>query len=165
MEAMVRQTNRIRRGALVLAGVVALWATACIGFKRPDVIVRDVRLGTLGFNGGTLLVNVSVRNPNGFELRTEGLTYDIQLHDTSNGQDRWVEFAQGDFPETIRVDGHDSTSVSIPVKFAYAGVSGALQQVMQTGAFDYRISGDVSLTKPVSRSIPFRKSGTVLVGQ
>ncbi len=153
---------RRRWGPISIVALALL--TACAGFKQPEVRVEGMRLGALGLQGGTLLVQLFVRNPNGYELRTSKLGYHIELRDVTSGQERWIDFAAGDYVGDVRVAAHDSSVVQVPVQFTYAGAGSVVRQVLQTGSFEYRISGDVAVERPVSRSVPFRRTGTVVVG-
>src|SRR5690606_3880000 len=56
--------------------------TACSGaLKQPEVRLESVSIGGVGLRGATLYADVHVTNPNGFDLETRQLTYDLQLPD------------------------------------------------------------------------------------
>jgi LEA14-like dessication related protein len=144
-------------GTLALAVAVA----ACAGaYRQPEVQLEGVRLGGIGVRGGTLYAQVLVTNPNRFDLETRSLRYDLELQDPDNpGQ--WVSFAQGTIDERVRVGRGASTILEVPISFRYDDMGGALRQVLDTGTFAYRVSGDVRLSEPIGRSFPYRKQGTV----
>lgn len=122
--------------------------------------MAGVRLGGIGLEGGLLYVELQVINPNRFSLETAGLTYDLEFSDPG-GRDGWVDFAAGSFPEEVKVESHDSAMVAIPVRFTYSGVGGAIRSIIETGTFDYRVRGVVTIKKPVRSEVPYRRQGTV----
>jgi LEA14-like dessication related protein len=128
--------------------------------RQPEVRLESVRLGGIGLRGGTLYAQVYVGNPNGFGLETRSITYDMQVeHPDSAG--RWVSFAQGTLDEPVRVGGNNSTVIEIPIQFRYDDLGGAVRSILDTGTFNYRVNGDVQLSEPVGRRIPYSKSGIV----
>jgi len=148
--------------AVRLAGIVFLAALAgCGTFQQPDVELNDVRLGGLGVRGGTLLVDLTITNPNRFALNAQRLRYDLAV---GGGADDagWVDFASGIWEESFSVPARDSAQVRIPVEFTYAGLGSAGMRMLQTGTFDYRASGAVDVRTPVGTfDVPFRRRGTV----
>jgi LEA14-like dessication related protein len=143
----------------------ALAAVGCFGnVQPPQVRVDGLRLGGLGLGGGLLYVRLMVANPNGFDVRASGLTYSIEMRDSVQETEQWLPFADGSYTNDIDVLGHDSTMVEVPVTFRYDAMGDALRRVLQFGVLDYRVHGAVHLQRPISRSIPFRRSGTLAVG-
>jgi LEA14-like dessication related protein len=148
--------------SLVLLPVLV--AAACIPkFYQPGVRLDAVRLGSVGFSGGTLYVQLVVDNPNTYELRSAALRYTIEMSDGTTGDSRWLPLASGSIEKELSVAANDSTSVELPVDFSYAGLGSALRSILQSGAIEYRLSGDMRVTQPVRRSVPFRRSGRVAV--
>ncbi|MBR9990612.1 MAG: LEA type 2 family protein [Gemmatimonadetes bacterium] len=138
-----------------------LIAGACSSaVRQPEVRLESVRVGGIGLRGGTLHAQVYVGNPNSFGLETRSITYDMQVeHPDSAG--RWVSFAQGTVDEPVRVGGNSSTIIDVPIQFRYDDLGGALRSIIDTGTFNYRVSGDVRLSEPVGRTVPYSKTGIV----
>ena len=150
--------NRPLLAALVLP---AVFLTACSGaLKQPEVRLESVSIGGVGLRGATLYADVHVSNPNGFDLETRQLTYDLQLPDPKE-EGGWVSFARGSVDEHVRVRSNSSTVIKVPIQFRYDDADGAIRSIMDTGTFNYRVRGDVRLTEPVGRTIPFSKTGIV----
>jgi len=158
--------NRIRafltHRALQLAGIAFLAAlTGCGTFQQPEVILDDISLGGLGVRGGTLLVDLTITNPNRFALNAQRLRYDLAVGGGADDAD-WIDFASGTWDESFSVPARESAQVRIPVEFTYAGLGSAGMRMLQRGAFDYRASGAVDVRTPVgSFDVPFRRGGTV----
>ena len=146
---------------LVLLLAAAASVTACSSvLRQPEVHLEGVRVGGIGLRGGTLVALVNVTNPNGFDLETRSLTYDMQVaHPDSAGQ--WISFSQGTLDEPIRVRSGRSTVIEVPVQFRYDDLGGAWRSILDTGTFNYRVRGDVRLAEPVGRTFPYAHTGTV----
>jgi LEA14-like dessication related protein len=151
----------VRARAAVAALVLLLPVAACsMAYRQPEVRLEGIRVGSIGLRGGMLYAQVFVANPNDFDLETSALTYDLQLAHPSNEQE-WISFAQGTMAEPIKVSGNRTTMIEIPIAFRYQDLGGAMRTILDTGTFNYRVSGDVQLKEPISRSIPYRKTGVV----
>lgn len=136
-------------------------AGGCVrNFKQPQVRLDGVRLGGIGLSGGLVYVQLAVINPNGFDLRADRLSYDLQLKDPQDPS-KWVPLANGTYDQQVSVDAHDSTRVEIPVQFSYAGAGPAVQSVLDRGTLNYRVSGQVAVSKPLDTTVPYRHEGVV----
>jgi LEA14-like dessication related protein len=151
----------LRYRSLLAALLVALPVAACAGaFRQPEVHFEGIRVGGIGLRGGTLYAQVLVTNPNSFDLETSSLSYDLQVtHPTDPGD--WVTLTQGVIEERVRVDRRSSKILEVPVQFRYDDMGGALRSILDTGTFNYRVTGDVRLAEPLSRTFPYRRTGTV----
>jgi LEA14-like dessication related protein len=142
-------------GAVAMA--VVLGATGCAslglgGFKEPVVTFKNLRVNGLGLTGGNLDVELSVYNPNGFKLEGTRLTYQLMVESTKLGE--------GALDERFTVQDKDSTIVRLPVSFTYSGLGAAGRQLMQSGAVNYRVLGDVTVATPVGNfTRPYDRTG------
>ena len=58
------------------------------------------------------------------------------------------------------VQSGDSTTVTIPVSFTYAGIGAAGRQLINTGGVPYRVNGDVTVGTVVGNfTVPFSSTG------
>lgn len=159
MNSRYRSTNVL----LALAMALMLPLAGCAGaFRQPEVRLESVSVGSIGLRGGLLYASVHVTNPNRFDVETSGLTYDLELaHPTRDGE--WVSFAQGRLDDEIRVSRRGETVIRVPIQFRYEDMGGAVRSILDTGTFNYRVSGDVRLREPVGRTVPYRHSGIVSI--
>lgn len=137
--------------------------TACLPrFQQPEVRLEAVRLGGLGLLGGTLHAQVVVSNPNGYDLRAAAMSYELELGDpAARATDGWIPLANGALDRDVTVAAGDSTLIDVPVEFTYAGVGSAIRSLLERGVLDYRLTGDLNVTEPLRRRVPFRRTGTV----
>lgn len=144
----------------ILTGLLTVLVVACVPkVKQPDVWLAGARLGSIGFSGGVVNVQLSVYNPNGFAFRANGLTYDVDLQDPDG--DGWLDFTEGRLDRRLEVPAGDTVMVEIPVQFEYRRLGRALGSLLERGAFDYRVSGVVALEGPVRRDFSYRHAGAV----
>ena len=140
----MRTMNRRTKLAVMLVVVAAISACATLGlggFKEPIVSFKDLRVRGLGLSGGSLDAYLSIYNPNGFTLNATRLTYNVMV-----GQN---QLGNGALSSAFAVQSGVSTTVRIPIDFTYAGIGGAAQQMMQSGAVPYTITGDVTVATPL----------------
>jgi LEA14-like dessication related protein len=150
-----------RNAVLAFVLLAAAWTAACIPtIQRPDVQLVGVRLGGLGLQGGLLYVQLGIANPNGFALKADGFTYKIELREPGEQGEAWTNFVDGVFSNEVQVAAHDSTVVEIPVEFRYSGFGSAIRSLLDSGTFNYRVSGTVAVEKPIRTDLPYRHTGT-----
>ncbi len=136
--------------ALALAGCATLARQA---FQNPIVNLRDVNVRGIGVSGGSLDVILSVYNPNNYRLDATRLTYRLFVGDT-------VSLANGDIQTQTSVQAGDSTLVTVPVSFTYAGLGAAARQIFSTGSINYRVAGDVTVGSAVGNfTVPYSATG------
>lgn len=148
--------------ALTVVALGALALAACSGVQEPRVVFEGLRIGSLGLEGGRVLVRVAVVNPNRFGLEASSVEYDLDLRDEDG--EGWVDLAEGVYEEEIHIGGRDSMVVQIPVDFTYRQLGPALRSLLNRGNVDVRVAGAVELEEPVSRRIPFRREQNVSLG-
>ena len=147
--------RRVMLGA-VAAAMMSVSGCSALGrqaFQQPVVRLQDVRVNGVGLTGGNLDVRLSVYNPNGFRLDATRLTYNVLVGDS-------VRFATGTVDNRFTVNGNDSSVVTIPVNFTYAGIGAAGRQLLNTGGVNYRVAGDVLVGTMVgSFTVPYSATG------
>jgi LEA14-like dessication related protein len=148
----------MRKIALVAASAAMLVSAACstlgkAGFEQPVVNLKDVKIRGLGLTGGNLDVQLSVYNPNHYRLDATRLTYKVMLSDS-------IPVANGLLDSRFTVQDRDSTTVTIPVTFTYTGIGEAGRQLLQMGAVNYKVLGDVTVGSVVGNfTIPYSSTG------
>ena len=147
----------MRNSKLIVAGIMGVAAAGCatLGkatFKEPIVHFQDAKVTGLGVTGGSVEVKLSLYNPNGFKLDGERLTYKLMVDSTTLGT--------GALADRFAVQEKDSTIVTLPLSFTYAGVGAAGRQLMNTGSVNYRVVGDVTVGTPLGNfTRPYDQTG------
>ena len=150
----MRKAWVVAAAAVVVMGVAAGCATlARQAFVEPVVTLDNVRLNSLGLQGGNLEVVLNVYNPNAYRLDATQVNYRVLIGDN-------VNMASGTISDRLTFQENDSTRITIPVAFTYAGIGEAGRQLLNTGAVDYRVTGDVAVGTPVgSFRVPYSTTG------
>lgn len=135
--------------AIALAGCASLGLG---GFKEPLVHFNDAKLRGLGLSGGSVDVVLSVYNPNGFDLNATRLTYKLFVENS--------ELGTGALNNAFRVKDNDSTFVTIPIDFTYAGLGSAGRELLTRGTVNYRVTGDFTVSTPLGNfTRPYDQTG------
>jgi len=122
------------------------------GFKEPLVHFNDAKIRGLGLSGGSVDVILSVYNPNGFDLNATRLTYKLYVENTQLGT--------GALNNAFKVRDNDSTYVTIPVDFTYAGLGSAGRELLTRGTINYRVTGDFTVATPLGNfTRPYDQTG------
>lgn len=137
--------------AVLTGGCSALGRAA---FQNPVVHLRNVAVRGIGLTGGTLDVQLSVYNPNHYRLDATRLTYNLNLAGDS------IKVASGTYDSHFTVTDNDSSMVTIPVNFTYAGIGAAGRSLLNTGAVNYHVLGDVTVGSAVGNfTVPYSSTG------
>lgn len=147
--------RRLMLGA-AWAAVVLTAGCSVLGrqaFQQPIVRLQDVRINGVGLTGGNLDVRLSVYNPNGYRMDATRMSYNVLVGDS-------VRFATGTVDSRFTVNGNDSSMVTIPVNFTFAGIGAAGRQLLNTGGVAYRVNGDVTVGTMVGNfTVPYTSTG------
>lgn len=153
----VRGSGTRRLAALIAAAAVAGCAP---DIEEPTVEIVGVRGGSIGLDGGELLLSVRVDNPNEFAIEASRLDYDLDIR----RDDRWFDLAEGVLEEGLVVAGYGTTSVEIPVSFRLDDAIRVGADLLRGGTPTFRVSGRVDLQRPVRRRLPYRQEVTADLG-
>jgi LEA14-like dessication related protein len=144
-----------RRFAVAALAALALGGCASLGlggFKEPLVHFNDAKIRGLGLSGGAMDIVLSVYNPNSFDLNATRLTYRLFVEDK--------ELGTGALDRAFKVQDNDSTYVTIPIDFTYAGLGAAGRQLLTSGSINYRVIGDFTVATPIgSFTRPYDQRG------
>jgi LEA14-like dessication related protein len=147
----------MRKLALVVAASAAIAGCSALGkaaFQNPVVNLKDVAVRGVGLTGGTLDVKLSVYNPNHYRLDATRLTYRVNMAGDS------LTVATGTYDSRFTVQDNDSATVTIPVNFTYSGLGAAGRSILNTGAVNYHVLGDVTVGTPVGNfTVPYSSMG------
>ncbi len=147
--------RRLMWGAAA-AAVVSVAGCSALGkqaFQQPVVQLKDVSVQGMGLTGGNLAVKLNVFNPNGYRLDATRLSYNVNIGDN-------MSLANGVLDSRFTVQSGDSTTVTIPVSFTYAGIGAAGRQLLNTGGVAYRVTGDVTVGTVIGNfTVPYSSTG------
>lgn len=145
---------RIRRlSTLAVLVLAACSAIAERAFSRPTILVRGVKVRSVGLTGGSIEVSLQISNPNPYPVPVQRATYRFALADST-------EVGQGESATAFTLPAHDSTVVELPLDVSWQGLRAAARDAARDGTVDYRFSGSVTLDTPVGNpNVPFESAG------
>ena len=150
--------SRARRTTNPAALLAAALLPACsLGPKleAPKLSIVGVQVVSAELWTQHLKVRLQVHNPNDRELPVKGLEYTIEI--------AGEQFASGDSAASFVVPPHGDAEFDTKVT---ANLAGTVMKLLTRGAnaasegIPYRLSGKVSLSSGLWRSIPFDERGT-----
>jgi LEA14-like dessication related protein len=144
----------LRRAAGMLALAAALTGCAGLGniLKEPDIRLSQVVVRSVGLSGGNLDLLVDVDNPNDFDLRGTEVELGFDVEGSHLGDVR--------YSDDFSVDRGGRTTLTLPLRFEWAGVGGAVRTALGQGEIPYEMKGQISLQTPWgNHSVPFTKTG------
>ena len=147
--------RKVVLSVMVAAAAATAGGCAAFGarvFREPEVKFRQLSISGLGLTGGSLDVILSVYNPNGYNLDATRLTYNLVLDS--------IPFAKGALDEKFTVQEKDSSIVRLPISFTWRGIGEAGRQLLNSGAVNYRVTGDVTVGTPLGNfTRPYSQAG------
>ncbi len=144
----------VRQASLALATAVV--TLGCAGgydnFREPDVTLRQVTVRGVGLTGGNMDLTVDVFNPNGFDLRGTKLQLGFDVEGSHVGDIT--------YEDEFQVQRGDTTSLVLPLRFNWSGVSSAVRAALSYGDIPYKMRGQATVRTPFgNRVIPFTHEG------
>ncbi|MGB7390150.1 LEA type 2 family protein [Marinomonas sp.] len=125
---------------LLLSGCASLQETMDV--NKPTASVAGVSIGSLSTDAVTLLLDVEVKNPNVFPLKTAG--FDLGLLVNGNN------IAKVNQPDSsLSLPAKGSNSVRLPVTLTFDQLIKGVGSLKDKKQFDYAVEGDVAINLPV----------------
>jgi hypothetical protein len=137
-----------------ITGVLLLTGCAGIGeaFKAPEVHLDRVVLRGLDLTGGVLDLQLGVLNPNRFDLQGTKLQVGFDVQDS--------HVSDIEYRDEFHVQKGVTTALTLPLRFNWSGVSGAVRSALGQGALPYTLKGQLTLRTPFGpRVVPFTTEG------
>lgn len=143
--------RRLILSTMVLAGCSTLgWQR----FQDPTIELHRIMLRGVTLSGGSVDVELRVRNPNGYSIRATELDVGLNVAGVRVGDTR--SETPFDLPK-------DSTRMlTVPFDFSWAGVGSAARVAFAEGRIPYDLAGTVRVRTALGeRNVPFEREGVV----
>jgi LEA14-like dessication related protein len=141
-------------GALLLAAALAACAAVGNALQDPEIKLERVQVRGVGVRGGELELQLSLDNPNPFDLRGTEIALGFDVEGSHVGDVRYAD----DF----NLDSGRRTALSLPLTFEWAGVGSALKAALSSGEIPYEMKGQLTIQTPWgAQSVPFTAEGRV----
>jgi LEA14-like dessication related protein len=142
--------------ACLLALVVSTGACSVIGdlFKEPDIQLERAVVRGVDLTGGNLDLIVKVDNPNNFTLQGTRLEVGFDVEGQHLG-----DIA---YDDDFSVTENGMTTLTLPLRFGWAGVGSAVRAALGYGDLPYEMKGQLELKTPWGhKEVPFTREGRV----
>jgi Late embryogenesis abundant protein. len=148
--------KRIYTLTAAIAATAIVTGCATLGraaFADPVVTLNTVKVTGLGVTGGNLDVVLNVKNPNGYRLEATKLNSRVLVDSTP--------LANGVLGDQFGIRAQGDTLITIPVTFSYAGLGAGARSIFNTGAVNYRVLGDITVSggPGINFTVPFSQTG------
>jgi LEA14-like dessication related protein len=124
--------------------ILASAGVACAGlganFRQPDVRLDHAVVRGIGLAGGNLDLVVKIQNPNNFTLQTDQLQVGIDVQGSHLGDIT--------YDDDFAVTQNGETTLTLPLRFGWFGVGGAVKAALGYGDLPYTMKGQVTLKLP-----------------
>jgi LEA14-like dessication related protein len=147
---------RVRTESRLLALVLLSAGCSGIGdnFKEPDIQLDHAVVRGVGLTGGNLDLVVKVQNPNNFKFQGTRLEVGFDVEGQHLGDIT--------YDDDFVVPENGTTTVTLPLKFAWSGVGSAVRAALSYGDLPYKMRGQAELETPWGRKeVPFTREGRV----
>jgi LEA14-like dessication related protein len=140
----------------LLVAILAACANRWQNFKEPVVSLDHVVMRGVGITGGNLDLVLDVYNPNSFSLKGTRLQMGFEVEDKRVGE---IEYK-----EEFQIQEGDTTRLTLPLSFNWAGAGAALRQAINYGDIPYTLKGQATVRTPFGQQVvPFTKKGRAKV--
>jgi LEA14-like dessication related protein len=137
--------------------MVVLSSAACSGlginFREPDIQLDHVVVRGIGLTGGNLDLVLKVENPNNFSLQGTRLQLGMDVEGSHLGDIT--------YDDDFAVAENGQTTITLPLRFGWAGVGSAVRAALDHGDLPYEMKGQATLRLPagLTKVISFTHEG------
>lgn len=134
-----------------------MFLTGCSMFvANPEVVVNDVNVIGLDAGGVGIEFYLSVKNPNSYDLKLLGYSYDLKI--------MAMPLFKGGAREPVDFPGKSTTDLRLPVRISYRDMVEILKRRPDPNHIPYQLKAGFDLDTPVGAlAVPFEKSGTYAI--
>ena len=141
-------------GTLMLTAALTGCAAVGNALRDPEVRLERVMKRAVDVRGGSLDLQLGFENPNPFDLRGTELALGFDVEGSHVGDVRYAD----DFS----LERGGRTTLTLPLRFEWAGVGSALKVALSSGEIPYDMKGQLTIQTPWgAQSVPFSGEGRV----
>ncbi|WP_085813630.1 LEA type 2 family protein [Geoanaerobacter pelophilus] len=139
----------------LLLAVVAL--SGCTSFvTHPVVTVEDLNVVSLDPTGAGMELYLKVKNPNSFDVKLEGYSYDLRV--------MALPLAKGGAREEVNFPAGGEADFRIPIRISYQDMIEILKRKPDPDRIPYQLAAGLELETPVGEmTVPVQRTGTYAI--
>ena len=125
-------------------------------FASPGITVKDVNLVGLDGGGATIEFYLVVKNPNSFDMKLLGYSYDLKI--------MALPLAKGGSRDALTFIAGSTTEIRLPVHIAYGDLLEILKRRPDPDQIPYDLQTGFEVDTPMGiRAVPFVAKGTYAI--
>lgn len=134
--------------------MVAIAFTSAVGCTKPTVKLADIEITGIDAKKISLLMHLSVDNPNKLGLDLSSFVYTLSAAGN--------EFAGGKFDQETRILGDSISTVKVPVDLEFSRIAELWKKLDASKPIPYEFSGTLDLASySLPMKVPFSHSGMI----
>ncbi|MCA1580832.1 MAG: LEA type 2 family protein [Acidobacteria bacterium] len=142
----------VRVSCLFVLAAVLAGASACVFFRRPEVVFRGISVRSLNADGANVEAALDVYNPNSYRISVQRLTYRA----TVEGREAGGGVVDA---ETV-LESKQTTPVTLPLTLDWNKIKAAGFEALLMRSVDYAVEGEITFSTPVGTfHRPYRHAG------
>lgn len=150
--------TKFTRFAACSALIVLLGGCASVAsnISKPEVSLRNVEIGNVGFSQQTFVLGFDVTNPNSFPLPINFVSYGVKLDKQ--------HFASGETVASFTVPANSDSEFAISVDLDLLRTAPQLLYTVRDGVdggLSYELSGKLGIDIPFVDPVSFKTSGEI----
>ena len=116
-----------------------------MGYQKPEVTLSNLEIQSFSLTSIKLLVSLSVKNPNTFEISLDRMDY--QFH--ANGMD----IAQGMYEKNFKVKAQGKADIKLPLKIDAQNAYKLMQKILENPEKEYpaTIEATILFDSPIGK--------------
>jgi LEA14-like dessication related protein len=118
--------------------------------QAPDVAVQSLDVDKATLTDATVIVKLSVRNPNPFGLKMDAIKYGLNLEGKP--------FASGTLNDSASVAANGESEISVPLRIKYWDLYSRFSDLLKNKGTSYNIVGSITTH---GHEFPFKHEGDV----
>lgn len=128
----------------------------CTTVQDPVVTVKDLNVVSLGPAGAGMELFLRIRNPNSFDVRLQGYSYDLKV--------MALPLASGGAREEVKFAGKAETDLRIPIRISYGDLLEILKRKPDPDNVPYQLAAGLDIETPVGQmTVPVNRTGTYAI--
>lgn len=144
------------RKIVCLLSLVVLLSGCTALVSAPVVTVRDLNVVSLNPAGAGMELWLKVRNPNPFDVKLQGYSYDLKV--------MALPLANGEEREVVNFPAGEETEFRIPIRITFADLLEILKRKPDPEKIPYQLSTGLDLATPVGpMTVPVNRTGTYAI--
>lgn len=145
----------VRKIACLLFMVVLLSGCGTL-VTAPAVTVQDFNVVSMDPAGAGMELYLRVKNPNSFDVKLQGYSYDIKV--------MALPLVRGGAREEVNFPANEETDVRIPIQITYADLLEILKRRPDPENIPYQLAAGLDLETPMGQmTVPVKRSGTYAI--